>query len=277
VDKNSDRRQALNSDWGAEGSGSAAYFNLVSSDYFGRYEEQSPGGYAFRVRKQRILELLDGCGGRALDVGCGPGVLVPDLLDRAFEVWGVDAAPNMINECHKNFSQEPKAHFSVGDATEIDFPAGSFDVVICAGVIDHIRDHERAIAEMLRVLRIDGTLIVAFPNFFSLSAWWRNYVFYRTVRILRPSYYALLGRPQPPALGSLATLHSERAVRRVMERNRGDVSDVVYYNFNPVVSPLDEIFPATTVRLAERLERFRAGWLKRLGCGFLVKVRKRES
>lgn len=256
--------------------GSAAYFNLVSSEYFRRYEEHSPGGYAFRVRKQRILELLDGCTGRVLDVGCGPGVLLPDLLDRGFEFWGVDAAPNMIKECHTSFGSEPQAHFSVGSAVKLDFPAGSFDVVISAGVIDHIRDYEQAIGEMIRVLRTDGVLIVAFPNFLSPYGWWRNYVFYPTVRVLRPLYYGLRRQPQPPALKSSATLHSPRGVRNLIERTGGEVAEVVHYNFNSVLSPLDEIFPVSTVWLAERMERLYAGWLKWLGSGFLVMARKKS-
>src|SRR5689334_6159122 len=130
-----------NQNTASESSGSAPYFNLVSSDYSRRYEEQSPGGYAFRIRKQRLLELLEGCSGRVLDVGCGPGVLVPDLLQRGFEFWGVDAALKMIQECHQSFGENPKARFSVGNAVSIEFPAESFDVVICAGVIDHIRDY----------------------------------------------------------------------------------------------------------------------------------------
>lgn len=260
-----------------DSSGSASYFNLVSSDYYRRYEEQSPGGYAFRVRKQRLLELMDGCSGRVLDVGCGPGVLVPDLLDRGFEVWGVDAAPKMIEECHRNFQDVPQARFSVGNAVKMEFPADSFDVVICAGVIDHIRDYERVVTELLRVLRKDGLLVVAFPNLFSPWAWWRNFVFYPLLRRMRPFYCSLTGRPQPPALASMAKLHSERNVVRLIHKHKGDVAEVVYYNFNQLLSPLDEIFPQAAVRVAVKLEKWRCSVLRKLGGGFIVKVRKQEA
>jgi ubiquinone/menaquinone biosynthesis C-methylase UbiE len=256
--------------------GSAQYFNRVSSDYFKRYTEYSPGGYAFRVRKQRLFELLEGEGRQVLDVGCGPGVLVPDMLSRGFEFWGVDAAPNMIEECYKSFGDVVQAHFSLGNAVEIEFPPESFDVVICSGVIDHIRDYERAISEMLRVVRKDGTLLVAFPNLFSPWAWWRNFVFYPALRVVRPLYFGLLNRPQPPALSSLATMHSQRGVSKLIERNGGEVCKVAYYNFNLLLSPLDELFPRTAVRLTERMEQLSTGWLRWLGCGFLVKVKKRS-
>jgi ubiquinone/menaquinone biosynthesis C-methylase UbiE len=274
---NSLDRVSLTRDEPVNAQGSAPYFNRVSSDYFKRYTEHSPGGYAFRVRKQRLLELLDGERGRVLDIGCGPGVLVPEMLSRGFEFWGVDAAPNMIEECCKSFGDRARAHFSVGNATGLEFSPESFDVVISAGVIDHIRDYERAIGEMLRVLRKDGTLIVAFPNLFSPSAWWRNFVFYPVLRVLRPLYFGLLGRPQPPALSSCATMHSQRGVRKLIERNGGELCKVAYYNFNPLLSPLDEIFPRATVKLTKRLEQLSTGWLMWLGCGFLVKVKKRSS
>ena len=257
--------------------GSVPYFDVVSSSYFQRYEEESPGGYAFRVRKQRLLELLDDQGGKVLDVGCGPGVMVEELTNLGFEYWGVDAAPSMIEECHKHFAQAPRAHFAVGDATRIDFPDGSFDTVVCMGVIDHIKDYELAVREMLRVLKPNGALLIAFPNLYSPGAVWRAYVFYPAIALFRPLYYRLVAKPRPPALKLFPKLHTPGGVCRLVQKNQGIVTSIVHYNFNQFISPLDEMFPRATLRLTARMERFRAGMLRWMGSGFIVKAIKAKS
>lgn len=261
----------------AQLSGSAPYFNVVSSSYFQQYEEASPGGYAFRVRKQRLLELLDGQGGKVLDVGCGPGVMVEDLTSRGFEYWGVDAAPSMIEECHKNFAQYTQAHFAVGNATHIDFPGETFDTVICMGVIDHIKDYELAISEMLRVIKPNGTLLIAFPNIYSPWAVWRAYVFYPLLALFRPLYYRIIGKPQPPALKLFPKLYTPGRVSSLIQKNRGTVTAIVHYNFNQLISPLDDLFPRATLRLTKKMERLRTGMLRWLGSGFIVKSKRTKS
>src|SRR5258705_596321 len=105
--------------------GSVPYFDVVSADYSQWYFEQSPGGYAFRVRKQRVLEMLDKLdknGGKVLDVGCGPGIMVRDLINLGYEFWGIDASSSMIDKCRSNFDEMMQANFLVGNATRIDFP-----------------------------------------------------------------------------------------------------------------------------------------------------------
>lgn len=259
-----------------EPAGSVPYFDAVSEAYAQRYDEKSPGGYAFRVRKQRLLELLHEDGGKLLDVGCGPGVMVEDLLRLGYELWGMDAAPSMIDECRKNFGRVEQAHFAVGNATHIEFPNESFDTVICMGVIDHVEEDELAIKEMLRVLRNQGTLLIAFPNRYSPWGWWRNFMFYPALRRIRPLYFGLRGRPQPPALSSRARLYSEKSARKLVKRYKGQVTDVVYYNFNQFLSPLAEIFPHLTVSVTRRLERYRSGSLRWLGNGFILKATKTQ-
>lgn len=253
-----------------------AYFDSIADKYHQIYHENSPGGYAFRTRKKKVMELVDKTGGRTLDIGCGPGIMVKELVDIGYEFWGLDASPRMIEQCKKKFSDNKEAHFSVGDATNLEFQDGFFDLVTCMGVIDRIERYELAIEEMLRIIKINGTLIVSFPNLYSPFAWWRAFVFYPIVDLIKSIYYSILRHPKPPSpLSSFVKLHSERGATELVKRYSGDITDTVYYNFNVFLSPLDEWFPRLTVWFTRKLEKYCPEKLKWLGGGFIVKARKK--
>jgi len=259
------------------GAGSLPFFDAINASWHTRYQEDSPGGYALRVRKQRVLALLDGRGGNLLDVGCGTGVMAEDALAKGYRFWGLDGSPKMIEACRAAFRQRPETHFRVGRATSLEFPDDFFDVVLCMGVIDHIADYPTALREMLRVVRPGGQAIISFPNRYSPYAVWRNSVFYPLLSALRKPYYALRRRVAPPALSSRATLFSDRRIERLFQDFGSEVHDIVYFNFNVCLSPLDEIFPHAAMRIAGKLESRRSGAWKQLGCGFIVNARKLGS
>lgn len=254
-----------------------AYFSAVADRYFQSYYENSPGGYALRVRKKTVLELIDKSKGKVLDVGCGPGIMVKELVEMGYLFWGVDASSGMIDQCQNNFGQTKDLHFSVGDATDLKFSDKFFDLVICMGVIDRIEKYELAIKEMMRVIKKDGMLIITFPNLYSPFTAWRTFVFYPIVRFLKSIYFSILKYPQPPSpLSSFIKLHKERGAIELVERYSGKVTDVVYFNFNIFISPLDEIFLSLAIWATKRLEQYRFGRLRWLGSGFVLKVKKTE-
>jgi len=268
-------------------SGSAAYFNQEAEKYDSAYDAYTPGGYALRVRQQRVLELLDRRGGKALDVGCGAGRMAAPLIDMGYEFWGVDAAPAMIEQCERRYHGSPRAHFSVGDAHKLEFDDAVFDVVICMGVIDRIQNWELAIAEMARVLKPGGSLIISFPNLSSPYAWWKNFVFYPAMAVVRPLYFWLIRRPRPSTLynrvdlrgrllllATFARLQTARAVTRFFERQALRVTDVVYYNFTLFLSPLDELFPLLSLHISEKIEQWRSGRFRWIGAGYIIKAHK---
>ncbi len=253
----------------------AAYFDEVAVEYASRYAASSPGGHALRVRQQRTLELLQIRGGKVLDVGCGSGVLFGKLLDLGCEVWGVDPAPNMIEQCRMRFGNHTRVHAVVGDATSLPFPSDFFDAVTCLGVIDFIYADDSAISEMVRVVKKDGTILVSFSNLLSPYTAWRNFVFYPTVKLLRSAYHSLARRRPPSSLlSSVRRLYTARAVTELMSKHGATMTHVTYYYFNVFLSPLDEFFPHWALIVTEHLDRLRFGLLKWLGGGFVVKARK---
>lgn len=101
-------------------------------------------------------------GQRVLEVGCGRGVGVEVLLDRldAAHVTAFDLDPAMIEGARRRLHGRPgEVSLSVGDACAIEQPAGGFDAVVDFGIIHHVPDWQRAVAEIARVLRLGGLLL----------------------------------------------------------------------------------------------------------------------
>ena len=203
-----------------------AYFDAIAEDYFSRYREKTPGGLSFRLRKQRVLELFDKPGGNVLDVGCGPGVMVEDLLARDCAFWGMDPSSTMIDQGRRYFGSRHNTHFSVGAAEETGFPDNFFDAVICMGVVERVKDNDVVLREMVRVLKGGGTLLITLPNKFSPYFLWRDFVFYPVVSLVRPFYYRLSGELRRPVIPG-HTLYSATSYAGAVARNGCLVTDIV--------------------------------------------------
>jgi glycosyltransferase involved in cell wall biosynthesis/ubiquinone/menaquinone biosynthesis C-methylase UbiE len=97
---------------------------------------------------------------KVLDIGCGKGVLLPFLLKKGCKVSGIDvlASKNIDKRfsAYRQFNLEQKPH--------IPYPAGSFDLIILADFIEHIRNPEAILNEARRVLKSDGIVIVSSGN-----------------------------------------------------------------------------------------------------------------
>src|SRR5262249_57939013 len=119
-----------------------------------------------------------------LDVACGPGVLVQQMLGQGCEFWGIDGSKRMIEQCYNNFPDGHRTHFAVSDITGLPFPDGFFDAVTCLGIIDRITNYPLAMREMARVLKENGTLIVAVGNLLSPGAFWRSYIYNPLIALL---------------------------------------------------------------------------------------------
>lgn len=95
---------------------------------------------------------------RALDVGCGEGRLCRMLRSDGIEAVGLDPTAALIAAARE---RDPAGRYVEGQAEELPFEAGEFDLVVaCCSLID-IPDFVRAIHEMARVLAPGGALLIA--------------------------------------------------------------------------------------------------------------------
>jgi SAM-dependent methyltransferase len=96
--------------------------------------------------------------GHAVDAACGTGRHAAHLVARGHTVIGIDETPEMLERARANV---PQATFRAGSLTALPLPAASADVVVCALALAHVASLPTAVAELARVVRPGGRLIVS--------------------------------------------------------------------------------------------------------------------
>lgn len=114
---------------------------------------------AFKVRYAHILE---GLGGKLLDVGCGSGHYSVPLkeLSPNLHYYGIDTSPMAVKVSKKYAT--PESVIRLGSATELPYSDNSFDVVMSITCLQHLPVEMRlqAISEMKRVLKPGGLIMM---------------------------------------------------------------------------------------------------------------------
>ncbi|CAN5642430.1 hypothetical protein BH18ACT6_BH18ACT6_17990 [soil metagenome] len=95
-------------------------------------------------------------GDRVLDVGCGRGHVVNALRQFGVEAEGIDLNPNAAEVA-------VAPHVQTMSATKLDFGSASFDAVVSFHAIEHIPEVDAALAEMARVVKPDGKVLLVYP------------------------------------------------------------------------------------------------------------------
>jgi SAM-dependent methyltransferase len=104
-------------------------------------------------------------GRRVLEYGCGPGSYSFFLARHGAEVTGVDISPVAMERARQTARSEgveDRTTFEAMDCENLDFEAGTFDVVCGEGIIHHV-DVRKAYGEISRVLKDDGTAVFLEP------------------------------------------------------------------------------------------------------------------
>jgi 2-polyprenyl-3-methyl-5-hydroxy-6-metoxy-1,4-benzoquinol methylase len=116
-------------------------------------------------------------GATVLDLGCGPGIPISQaLIERGFNVYGVDASPTMVTAFRAHFPTVPVACAAVEDS---DFFGRTFDGVVAWGLffLLEAKVQLRLIGKVAGVLRSGGRLLFTAP---SQSCCWRDAMTGRT-------------------------------------------------------------------------------------------------
>ena len=126
--------------------------------------------------KRRIAAMLPLRPGlRVLDVGCGPGAdttMLAPLLSPGGRIVGVDRDANLLEIAQSRTQRSPEARLANhlrADAVHLPFASEAFDVCRCERLLQHVRDGDRAVSEMVRVTKRGGIVVAADSDWASLS------------------------------------------------------------------------------------------------------------
>lgn len=109
---------------------------------------------------QAMLDLLPSTQGSILDVACGKGATTR-YISKFFDpknITGINISKEHLRRCAVN---APGCNFLEMDATNLEFPAETFDNVFCCEAAFHFDTREAFLKEAYRVLKVGGTLVVA--------------------------------------------------------------------------------------------------------------------
>ena len=145
---------------------SANDYDSFAEAYTAETEANLINGYYIRPA---ILDLAgDVAGRRILDAGCGSGPLSAALRDRGAVVTGLDSSAGMLELARRRLG--PAADLRLADlGSPLPFGDGAFDDVVAALVLHYLQDWTAPLAELRRVLKPGGRLIVSVDHPFAVN------------------------------------------------------------------------------------------------------------
>jgi len=100
--------------------------------------------------------------GNILEVGCGIGNFTT-TLSKYGKVTAIDIDQSLIDKLNKENHPRIKAGYGDIEKSKYFFKDKSFDIIVCINVLEHVKDDEKALQNMYRLLKKGGKLILLVP------------------------------------------------------------------------------------------------------------------
>jgi 2-polyprenyl-6-hydroxyphenyl methylase/3-demethylubiquinone-9 3-methyltransferase len=115
-------------------------------------------GYAKKIIEKHIK--IEPGKTHILEVGCGGGILSEEIAKMGFNTTGIDPSMSSLNSAINHAKQENlEIKYEIASGENLPFPSGSFDVVLCCDVLEHVQDLPAVVSEISRVLKNGGVFI----------------------------------------------------------------------------------------------------------------------
>jgi len=226
-------------------------------------------------RKEIVFDLISKIRTPALrtvlDMGCGSGQYLAELVEMGFECTGADISEKMLDIARNEIAAHSSSQAILinADCSHLPLDDNSFDLVLSIGLLEYLDSEVDALWEIRRLLDASGYAIVTLPNLYKL----RNLVnpYYYFVRIW--TYFFKQGnldgpqgtKPEFDYVRSTATRYSLPRAKRILQQSGFDVIDVRSCCFGPFSIWKPYHSPETSGKTSSRIE----GLLKYRIFGFL--------
>ncbi|MDQ7834254.1 MAG: methyltransferase domain-containing protein [Humidesulfovibrio sp.] len=284
-----------------------SFYDSVAEDYHLQYQRERmhditakyPNNY---IRLQILINAFLAKGTRRIiDVGVGEGTPLSLLSRMGIEAWGFDISPNMVTKARANMKQhglDPERVF-VGDIEDPCTYAHackgqSFDGLTAMGVMPHVQNEERVIANMRNMLTPGGSVFIEFRNelfsLFTFNRHTKDFLMNKLLRGVSDDLKASLEQeldarlrldmpPQPETPDSYAAIparfHNPFEVQEMFHRQGFKDIRLLWYHYHPTLPWLEAGDKAAFRREALRLEHDALNWRGMFLCSaFLVEAVK---
>ena len=238
-------------------------------DYADLYHGVAPIAGFLNQRLAYVLERLASIGGgRLLDAGCGPGILLNRLAGGPFELFGIDLSPEMIQEVQTT-GPGKMMNLAVARLEQVPYPDDFFDIILALGILEYV-DIEAALKELARIAKPNALILVSMLNRKSLYWFWHMHI-YRAWIVCK----SLLGKRQSEPF---PTLYKESVLEGMMKKCMIEPLAVTYYNVNICVEPFGTRYSTLASRLNHAVEHRAGKMLSHLvHTGLIIEAVKRRS
>lgn len=240
-----------------------------------------------RFRHNYILKMISAIdiakNAKILDVGCGPGEMVKDLIQFEREIYGIDIANEMVQIAKERIKNESVNQTQVviaeGDIEKLNFENNFFDVIICSGVVEYLKDDVVWLAEIKRTLKPNGYLIINVTNKYSVRRWTasiiekiksNNFIY----SILNFFKEKILNKGKLHYFPFKPRTHSPYKFDKYMMENNFQKIKHNYFDFAIMPAPIDTIFSFIFIHLRKYMEKFSQRNMIFNGTGYIVLFRK---
>lgn len=238
---------------------------FLSASYFARGSDGSPFG--------RFLRRQDVENKEVLEIGCGMGTHASMLARSGARLTAIDLTEKAVETTRRRFQMFGlEGDIRQADAEKLAFPDLSFDFVWSWGVIHHSSSTESIVAEITRVLRPGGKLMI-------MVYYKPSLVYYVHAGLIRG---VLLGKLCRQSMQEIYTAASDGFYARVFTRKElRTMLGSKYTNVRTTVVGLKpELYPMPRTFIKEQLERFTPDWFASaiLGwCGSMIVVEAEKN
>ena len=141
------------------------------------------------IHHAHLNEFVRGCvnklpaGSTILDGGCGLSIWVTDEIRKKYNLYSVDCQIESVEFCRSYYQDD---RYFLADLYSLTFDESFFDAMVLREVIEHIKEPERAIREISRILKKDGLLILTTPNYSSSLLFFVENIYNRFFSEIKP-------------------------------------------------------------------------------------------